>query len=559
MDPQPHRAVPGRRLRVRVEGVVQGVGFRPFVHGLASGLGLSGLVGNDPGGVFIEVEGGGEELERFLVALEIEAPPLAVIDRVATEVIAATGGRGFAIVASDPDGERQTLISPDTATCDDCLAELFGPRDRRFRHPFINCTNCGPRFTIIRDVPYDRPLTTMSGFAMCADCRREYEDPEDRRFHAQPVCCPACGPSLRLVDGEGAPLAGDPVATAVGLVAAGGVLAVKGVGGYHLAALAASEPAVAALRSRKHREDKPFAVMVADVDAARALGAVSAAEARALTSPRRPIVLLQRTSGAPVAGSVAPGNRAIGVMLPYSPLHHLLARDLHAAFVLTSGNVSDEPIAYRDEKALPRLRGIADAFLTHDRPIHMRTDDSVVRVMGGREALLRRSRGFVPQPVTLVHGFRRPVLGCGAELKSTFCVGKGRRAFVSHHIGDLENYETLQSYVEGIEHFMRVFDVRPELIAHDQHPEYLSTKFAVDLDGVDRVAVQHHHAHIAACLADNGEAGPAIGVAFDGLGFGTDGAMWGGEILVADLTSFRRAGHLAPVTMPGGTMAIREP
>src|ERR1035441_10275838 len=559
MDRQPLSPAPAIRLRVRVEGVVQGVGFRPFVHGLASARGLSGLVGNDTAGVFIEVEGDQEELDRFLAALEGDAPPLSVIDRIETEMISPIGSVGFAIVESDPGGERQTLISPDTATCDDCLAELFDPRDRRFRHPFINCTNCGPRFTIIRDVPYDRPLTTMSGFVMCADCRREYQDPGDRRFHAQPVCCPACGPSLRLIDRGGTPVAGDPVAAAVRLLARGGVIAVKGLGGYHLAALAGSEPAVTALRSRKHREDKPFAVMVADLDGARALGAIGAAEARALTSPRRPIVLLQRAAGAPVAAAVAPGNRSLGVMLPYSPLHHLLARDLGAPFVLTSGNVSDEPIVYRDEEALPRLRGIADAFLTHDRPIHMRTDDSVVRGMGGRETPLRRSRGFVPQPVTVARAFPRPVLGCGAELKSTFCAGKGRRAFVSHHIGDLENYESLQSYIEGIEHFMRVFDIHPEVVAHDLHPEYLSTKFAVDLDGVDRVGVQHHHAHVASCLADNGEAGPAIGVAFDGLGFGTDGSMWGGEILVADLTSFRRAGHLAPVAMPGGAMAIREP
>jgi hydrogenase maturation protein HypF len=555
-DPRPAAV---RRLRIRVEGVVQGVGFRPFVHGLASELGLGGLVGNDSAGVVIEVEGGSDQLDRFLVALHGEAPPLAVIDRIDTESLAPTGVREFAIIPSDPSGEHQTLISPDTATCDACLGELFDPRDRRFRHALINCTDCGPRFTIIRDVPYDRPLTTMAGFAMCADCRREYEDPRDRRFHAQPVCCPACGPSLRLVDRDRVPIAGDPLTGTVELLRAGRVVAVKGVGGYHLAAIATSEVAVAALRSRKHREDKPFAVMVADLDTARSLGEVGSAEARALVSPRRPIVLLLRTAGDGVAPSAAPGNRCLGVMLPYSPVHHLIARDLEAPFVLTSGNVSDEPIAYRDDEALDRLRGIADAFLTHDRPIHMRTDDSVIRVVGGRETPLRRSRGFVPQPVTVARPFPRPVLGCGAELKSTFCLAKGHRAFVSHHIGDLENYETLRSYLEGIEHFMRVFDVRPELVAHDLHPEYLSTKHALDLDGVDRVAVQHHHAHVAACLADNGEAGPAIGVAFDGLGFGSDGSMWGGEILVADLISFSRAGHLAPVRMPGGTMAIREP
>jgi hydrogenase maturation protein HypF len=556
-DPLPEPAA--LRLRIRVEGVVQGVGFRPFVHGLAARLELSGLVGNDTAGVFIEVEGGAGKVERFLAALEAEAPPLAVIDRVESEPLAPAGSTGFTIVESEPGGEHQTLISPDTATCDRCLAELFDPRDRRFRHAFINCTDCGPRFTIIRDVPYDRPLTTMAGFAMCSDCEREYRDPGDRRFHAQPVCCPACGPSLRLVDRDRRPIAGDPLDGAVELLRAGQVVAVKGVGGYHLAALAASEPAVVALRARKHREDKPFALMAADLAAARILGEVGAAEARALASPRRPIVLLQRTRGAPVAPSVAPGNRALGVMLPYSPVHHLISRSLGAPFVLTSGNVSDEPIAYRDDEALDRLRPIADAFLIHDRAIHMRTDDSVVRVVAGRETLLRRSRGYVPQPVTVSQCFRRPVLGCGAELKSTFCVAKGRRAFVSHHIGDLENYETLRSYIDGIEHFLRVFEVRPELVAHDLHPEYLSTKHALDLDGVDRMAVQHHHAHVAACLADNGEQGPVVGVAFDGLGFGSDGTMWGGEILVADLTSFRRAGHLAPVRMPGGAMAIREP
>jgi len=548
-----------RRLHLRVEGVVQGVGFRPFVHRTATELGLGGLVGNDAAGVFIEVEGAPADLDRFRTRLESDAPPLAVIDRIEAEPIAPTGGGEFAIVASDAGGEHQTLISPDTATCDACLRELFDPRDRRFRHPFINCTDCGPRFTIIRDVPYDRPLTTMAGFAMCAECAREYSDPRDRRFHAQPVCCPACGPSLRLVDRDRAPLAGDPLRGAVELLRAGRVVAIKGVGGYHLATLGTSEAAVAALRARKHREDKPFALMVADLATARLLGEVGDAEARALTSPRRPIVLLRRLAGDAIAPSAAPGNRSLGVMLPYSPLHHLIARELTVPFVLTSGNVSDEPIAYQDEEALDRLRGIADAFLLHNRPIHMRTDDSVIRVAGERETPLRRSRGFVPQPVTVAHPFRRPVLGCGAELKSTFCLAKGRWAFVSHHIGDLENYETLRSYLEGIEHFMRLFEVRPELVAHDLHPEYLSTKHALDLEGVERVAVQHHHAHVAACLADNGEVGPVIGVAFDGLGFGTDGSMWGGEVLVADLTSFRRAGHLAPVRMPGGAMAIKEP
>ncbi|HYA00168.1 MAG TPA: carbamoyltransferase HypF [Candidatus Binatia bacterium] len=545
-------------LRIRVDGVVQGVGFRPFVHGLASALGLTGLVGNDTTGVFIEVEGSPQVLDRFVSRLRSEAPPLAVIDAVEMVPLAPAGRREFSIVASEAGGERQTLISPDTATCDDCLRELLDPSDRRFGYAFINCTNCGPRFTIIRDVPYDRPLTSMAGFAMCAECEREYRDPADRRFHAQPVCCPACGPSLRLTGAHGETTGGDPLAGTVELLRSGRVVAIKGLGGYHLAALAASEPAVLALRSRKHREDKPFALMATDLEAARALAEVGSREARALLSPRRPIVLLRRRAGARVAPSVAPGNRSLGVMLPYSPLHHLLARRLGEPFVLTSGNVSDEPIAYLDEEAFHRLAPIADAFLSHDRPIHIRTDDSVIRVMAGRESPLRRSRGFVPQPITVVPAFRRPLLACGAELKSTFCLGKERRAFLSHHIGDLENYQTLRSYTEGIEHFMRLFDVRPELVAHDLHPEYLSTKHALEMD-VERVAVQHHHAHVAACLADNGEPGPAIGVAFDGLGFGLDGSMWGGEILVCDLAAFERVGWLAEVSMPGGAMAIREP
>jgi hydrogenase maturation protein HypF len=551
-----------RRARVRVEGIVQGVGFRPFVHALAGRLGLAGLVGNDAGGVFVEVEGSAETVERFLEALAAEAPPLAVIERVTATPLAPTGVRGFAIAPSEAGGERQALVSPDTATCDDCLRELADPADRRYRYPFVNCTNCGPRFTIVRDVPYDRPATTMAGFAMCADCAREYHDPADRRFHAQPVCCPACGPALALLDRDGGAAAGDPLAGAAARLREGAVVAVKGLGGYHLAADAASEPAVAALRARKHREDKPFAVMVADLEAARALCQVDAVEAAMLTSPRRPIVLLRRRppgSGADVAASVAPGNRSLGVMLPYTPLHHLLLAEVGRPIVLTSGNVSDEPIAYRDEEARERLGGIADWFLTHDRPIHVRADDSVVRAFGGRELPLRRSRGFAPLPLPLPWPFPRHVLACGAELKHTFCLAKGGHAFLSHHVGDLENYETYRSFTEGVEHFRRLFAVEPEVVAHDLHPEYLSTKYALELDGVELEGVQHHHAHVAACLADNGEPGPVLGVAFDGLGYGPDGTIWGGELLVADLESFRRVGHLEVVTMPGGTAAIKEP
>jgi hydrogenase maturation protein HypF len=549
------------RARVRVEGIVQGVGFRPFVHALAGRLGLAGLVGNDAGGVFVEVEGAAETVERFLEALAAEAPPLAVIERVTATPLAPTGAEGFAIASSRAGGERQTLVSPDTATCADCLAELADPADRRFRYPFINCTNCGPRFTIVRDVPYDRPATTMAGFAMCPDCAREYHDPADRRFHAQPVCCPACGPSLALVDRDGRPAAGDPLAAAAARLREGAVLAVKGLGGYHLAADAAGEPAVAALRARKHREDKPFAVMVADLDGAQALCEVDAAEEAMLAGPRRPIVLLRRRpdAGGRVAASVAPQNRSLGVMLPYTPLHHLLLASVGRPIVLTSGNVSDEPIAYEDGEALERLGGIADRFLVHDRPIHMRADDSVVRAFRGRELPLRRSRGFAPQPLGLPWPFPRHVLACGAELKHTFCLAKDGHAFVSHHIGDLENYETFRSFTEGVEHFRRLFAVSPEVVAHDLHPEYLSTKYALELDGVELEGVQHHHAHVAACLADNGEPGPVIGVAFDGLGFGADGTIWGGELLVADLVGFRRAGHLEVVAMPGGAAAIREP
>ncbi|NDU77628.1 carbamoyltransferase HypF [Actinomadura sp. DSM 109109] len=536
------------RVGVRVEGVVQGVGFRPFVHGLATGLGLSGLVGNDAGGVFIEVEGAPEVVGRFLDGLRARPPRLALVERVTTRELAAEGRRGFAIVGSQPSGERRALVSWDAATCDDCLREMRDPGDRRHRYPFINCTACGPRFTIVTGVPYDRPNTTMAGFAMCGPCAAEYGDPADRRFHAQPVCCPDCGPSLAL-----RPHAAEPLEAARAVLADGGVLAVKGLGGYHLAARAADPGAVAALRARKHREDKPFAVMAPGLEAARALCDLSEAEEELLTGPRRPIVLARRRPGAALAAAVAPGNRAVGLMLPYTPLHHLLVTE---PLVLTSGNVSDEPIAYRDGDALERLAGIADAFLLHDRPIHVRTDDSVMRAFRGRPLPVRRSRGYAPEPIPIPGG--RPVLACGAELKNTFCLARDGRAFVSHHIGDLENHETLRAFEEGIAHLRRLFDIAPELIAYDPHPEYLSTKYALDQD-IPGIAVQHHHAHIASCLADNGAAGPVIGVAFDGTGYGTDGTLWGGEFLVADLRGFERAGHLEPVPLPGGAAAIREP
>jgi hydrogenase maturation protein HypF len=575
-------------VAVRVEGTVQGVGFRPFVYSLATGLGLGGHVGNDADGVFAEVEGPSADVERFLAALERDAPPLARIERVATKNITPNGSTAFSISPSGPGGQRNTPVAADSAMCADCLRELTDPADRRFGYPFINCTNCGPRFTIVRDVPYDRAATTMAAFAMCARCAAEYHDPADRRFHAQPVCCPACGPRLSLWSADGTVLPGEPLAGAAALLRQGQVLAIKGLGGYHLAVDAGCEAAAAALRARKHREDKPFAVMAADLAAAQQLCEVDEASAGLLTSPRRPIVLMPRRPGT-VAAAVAPGNRQLGVMLPYTPLHHLLLQIVSGPMVLTSGNRSDEPIAYRDDEAFTRLAGIADAFLTHDRAIHIRTDDSVVRAWGGvagselaergvagpelaergvagpeptprgREMLIRRSRGHVPEPIAVDARFPRPLLACGAELKNTFCLAKDGRAVISHHIGDLENAETLRSFTEGIAHFSRLFDITPRLVAYDLHPEYLSTKYARDLDGVEHCGVQHHHAHIASCLADNGEEGPVIGVAFDGTGYGTDGTLWGGEFLVADLVGFQRGGHLAPVPMPGGAAAIKQP
>jgi hydrogenase maturation protein HypF len=575
------------RTAIRVEGTVQGVGFRPFVYSLASRLGLGGVVGNDSGGVFAEVEGSPSAVREFILALEHEAPPLARIERITTRDIQPNGSDSFAIAPSQTGGSRRALVSADTATCADCLAELADPADRRFGYPFINCTNCGPRFTIVRDVPYDRPLTTMAGFTMCAPCAAEYHDPADRRFHAQPTCCQACGPALWLADADGAPVVdstvadgtvadgtvadgtvadgtagAEPLGGAAELIRRGRVLALKGLGGWHLAVDAAAEEAAAVLRGRKHREDKPFAIMVADLAAARRLCEVDEASAALLASPRRPIVLMTRRAGTGVAPSVAPRNRQLGIMLPYTPLHHLLLAAVGRPIVLTSGNASDEPIAYQDDDALARLAAIADAFLGHDRAIHIRADDSVARAVAGREMLLRRSRGYAPEPVAVQPAFRRPVLACGAELKSTFCLAKEHHAFMSQHIGDLENAETLRSFTEGIEHFRRLFEIEPRLVAHDLHPDYLSTKYAVDLAdeaGLDLLGVQHHHAHVASCLADNGTGGPVIGVAFDGTGFGADGTIWGGEFLVADLAGFARGGHLAPVPMPGGATAIRQP
>ncbi len=563
---RPRAGVRVRRVRLRVRGVVQGVGFRPYVYRLASELGLAGFVLNDSRGVVVELEGSPRAVEEFRARLGAEAPPLAVIDSVVcSECAGVVGVRGFEIRPSPGGGVPDAPVSADSATCEDCLRELFDPTDRRHRYPFINCTNCGPRFTIVRGVPYDRPLTSMSGFPMCAACAAEYQDPADRRFHAQPNACPVCGPSVALIPGQ--PVAPDPIGGAAAALRDGEVLAIKGIGGYHLACRADDEMVVARLRARKHREDKPFALMVCSPAAAAELVGLSPDERALLVSAARPIVLARRVSGAPVAWSVAPGARELGVMLPYSPLHHLLLTDLAAlgvaALVLTSGNLSDEPIAFDDADARARLGGIADRLLVHDRPIVTRTDDSVVRVAAApgrpRPLVIRRSRGYVPAALPLAEGTPRHLLACGAELKHTFCVAKGDRAWVSHHIGDLQNYETLGSFREGVSHFERLFAVTPEVVAHDLHPEYLSTKYAVEREAVELIGVQHHHAHLAACLVEHGEAGPAIGAIFDGTGYGPDGTIWGGEFLYGGPAGFTRVGKLLPTRLPGGERAIKQP
>jgi hydrogenase maturation protein HypF len=543
-----------RRASGRVEGVVQGVGFRPYVYRLACEEGLAGYVRNDERGVLLDVEGAAEAVERFVTRLPAEAPPLASIESVAWTSLPPTGEHGFRILESARGGEPDAPVTADAATCPDCRAELFDPGDRRYRYPFVNCTNCGPRFTIVRGVPYDRPLTTMAGFRMCEECQAEYDDPADRRFHAQPNACPACGPTVRLGEATGE----HALRLAAAALLDGSIVAVKGLGGYHLACRADDDAAVARLRARKHREDRPFALMAPDVEAARALVELGEPEAELLLGRERPIVLAPRRAGAPVAGAVAPRSAELGVMLPYTPLHHLLAADTAATLVMTSGNVSDEPIAYRDDDARERLAAIADHVLVHDRPIHTRTDDSVVRAVGGRPLVLRRSRGHVPAALALPLAAPE-LLACGAELKSTFCVAKGVRAWVGHHIGDLRNEETLRSFTEGVAHFEELFAVAPRVVAHDLHPDYLSTTYALAREGVVHVGVQHHHAHLAAVLAEHGERAPAIGAIYDGTGHGTDGTVWGGELLAGGLDGFERAGHLWPVRLPGGDRAVRQP
>lgn len=536
-----------QRRRLEVAGVVQGVGFRPFVYGLATLHELGGFVRNDARGVVIEVEGASEKLDLFAAALIEQAPPLARIAALEASEIEPRGERAFAIRQSAAGGERTALIPADIATCDDCLRELFDPSDRRYRYPFVNCTNCGPRFTIIRAVPYDRAATSMASFELCERCRREYEDPANRRFHAEPTCCPDCGPRLSL-----------DLEEAVSLLRKGKIVAIKGLGGYHLACDAMSEKAVARLRERKGREEKPLAVMTTRPEL---LVELEPAEEALLRSAERPIVLARRRTEAPIAASVAPGNEWLGVMLPYTPLHHLLCADFAGPLVMTSGNLSDEPIAFENGEAERRLGKIADAFLSHDRPIERRCEDSVVRAAFP----IRRSRGYAPAALPLPVSAAAPLVATGAELKSTFCVVRGDQAFLSPHLGDLDAEPAYRAFRTDLELYLQMLGVEPQLVACDLHPDYLSSKWARDRwsrsreQGLELIEVQHHHAHAAACLAENGETGPALAVVLDGTGFGTDGTIWGGELLRFDLAGFERVSHLDPVPLPGGEAAVREP
>lgn len=543
------------RHRLTVQGVVQGVGFRPFVYGLAVRFALRGFVGNDSAGVFIEIEGPPDALARFRACLTADAPPLAHIDAVTVEPVSLRGDSGFTIVPSRIETTQTTLISPDLTVCDACLRELFNPNDRRYRYPFINCTNCGPRFTIIRAVPYDRPFTTMAAFDMCPRCQAEYDDPRNRRFHAQPNACPVCGPQLEFRGGSAA----DPLLAAQAVLRQGGIVAVKGLGGFHLACDATNDAAVQRLRQRKGRIDKPFALMVADVTVAQQLTHLSPAEETRLTSRERPIVLLHRRENPGLPASVAPGNPNLGVMLPYTPLHYLLFDGGLDALVMTSGNLSNEPIAIDNDDALTRLSALADAFLLHNRDIYVPCDDSVVRVFDNTELPIRRSRGYAPFPVRLPVAVP-PTLAVGGELKNTFCLAQGPHAFMSQHIGDMETLETLQVFDKAAQHFKDIFRVAPQAIACDLHPGYLSSRWAKDT-GLDVITVQHHHAHIAAVMAEHGcsQADTVIGFSFDGTGYGTDGTIWGGEVLLAQYARFERAAHLKPVPLPGGDVAVKRP
>ena len=554
------------RVQILVRGVVQGVGFRPYIFSLARRRDLRGQVLNNATGVLIDVEGEKDAIEQFINAIKSGPPPLSQIESVERrDNLPLANHLEFRIVESEPAGRKFVPLSADIATCADCLRELFDPRDRRYRYPFINCVNCGPRFTIIEDTPYDRVMTTMREFTMCAACKAEYENPCDRRFHAEPTACAVCGPRLYLTDENWRQLESgdDAISRARGLLLQGQILAIKGVGGFHLACDATNAEAVERLKRRKYRDDKPFALMAGSIEVIEGYCSVSTFERDLLLSTQRPIVLLARKPESALSDwtrAVAPGLNSLGFMLPYAPLHHLLLENFGCPLVMTSGNVSDEPICYENRDALERLGKIADYFLLHDRRIHVRADDSVVCARGSKEMVLRRARGYAPRALKTSFRFAREVLACGAELKNTFCLARGEHAFISHYIGDLENLETLRSFEHGIEHFKRLFNLRPEVIVHDLHPEYISTKYAIALDDeLVKVGVQHHHAHIASCMADNGVDGEVIGVAMDGLGYGADGRLWGGEFFAASFAQAERVAHLEYMPMPGGVKAIREP
>ena len=556
------------RRGVVVRGVVQGVGFRPFVYRLAQEEHLAGVISNDTDGVTIEIEGESASIEAFLSRLHSEPPPLARIDSIAVRDLAPIGETGFRIVASEVLGRVSTGIPADAATCADCLRELLDPGDRRYRYPFLNCTNCGPRFTITRRIPYDRPQTSMARFTMCAACQAEYDDPANRRFHAQPNACWDCGPQLSLVSADGAVTpADDVVASAIARIAAGEILAIKGIGGFHLCVDATNEAAVMRLRERKHRFGKPLAVMVRDLDAARALCDLTVAEEKLLTTPARPIVLAERRFDSAIAAAVAPGIPWLGLFLPYAPLHHLLFADGRLqALVMTSANLSEEPIAIDNDEARARLGAIADAFLMHDREILQRCDDSVAAIVDGAPQLIRRARGFVPLGVPLPLD-APPLLAVGGHLKNVFALARGRFVYQSQHLGDLENLTGLEFFRESLDHLMRTFEIEPTAVVHDLHPGYLSTEWAKQWAaerGLPAIAVQHHHAHVAACMAEHGALSPTIGISLDGTGYGTDGHIWGGEVLIARLDgenpgSFQRFAHLEYIPMPGGDAAVKEP
>lgn len=546
--------------RIEINGIVQGVGFRPFVYQLARRFNLNGEVANTSAGVVVKVEGSRDNLSLFAKELAENPPPLAHIIQVAIHETPPRGYPDFSISKSQGASVMSTLISPDVAICDDCLRELFDPNDRRYRYPFINCTNCGPRFTIISDIPYDRPKTSMHPFTMCPQCQAEYDDPLNRRFHAQPNACADCGPMVSLYDRKRCPVeSADPIQDAIRLLREGRIIAVKGLGGFHLAVDAENDAAVKALRSRKHREEKPFALMSPSLASIRKYASYTSEEKRLLSSIQRPIVLLPKTEPNTISEAVSPRNRYFGVMLPYTPLHHLLLKnDQFTALVMTSGNLSEEPIAIDNQEAFQRLSGIAEYFLMHDRDIYLRSDDSIVRRVAGNQRIVRRSRGFVPIPIFLKRDLE-PVLACGAELKNTICLTKGNQAFLSQHIGDLENTATNEFFEKTIRHMQRILDIAPQVIAYDMHPDYLSSRWAMEQENVRKIAVQHHHAHVVSAMAENRLTGRVIGLSFDGTGYGPDGHVWGGEVLMADERNFERAAHIAYVAMPGSALAVKQP